>query len=254
MTDMSFRSFSLRRSLTVLGCLTLALTVSPRGSAAQTVDDIVAKNLAAKGGVAALKSVRAIRISATVRPTPDLAIPVTITTSRPNKLRQETSVQGQQIVMGFDGQTAWTINPMMGSTTPRPIEGPELDSLRAQADMDGPLLDYKSKGTTVELVGSEVVEGKKTNKLKITRKDGNSQELYLDADTGLEVKAVSQVVRMGQSMTVESLFSDYRVVSGLTIAHKITQKVAGQDVPLTIDKVEILPEVDESIFKMPAAK
>jgi outer membrane lipoprotein-sorting protein len=177
---------------------------------------------------------------------------VTITTSRPNKLKQESVIQGQQIVMAFDGETAWTVNPLLGTDSPRAVEGPELDNLRNQADMDGPLVDYKSKGTTVELVGPEVVGDKKTNKLKITRKDGQSQELYLDVDTGLEVKAVNTVIRQGQTFTVESYFSNYRSVGGLTIAHSIMQKIMGQDVAFTIDKVEILPDVDPAIFKMPS--
>lgn len=240
------------RSL-VSGALSAVLVgLVSAGAAAQTVDELVAKNLAAKGGAPALKAVRAMRITARVTPAPGMEIPVTITTARPNKLKQESSVQGQAIVMAFDGQTAWSLNPLTGTAAPRVIEGPELDSLRTQADMDGPLVDYKAKGTTVELVGTEVIAGKKTHKLKITRKDGQSQELFLDADTGLEVKAINQVVREGQTLTVESFFSDYRPVSGLTIAHTITQKLMGQDVAFTIEKVEILPEVDESIFKMPA--
>jgi outer membrane lipoprotein-sorting protein len=248
---MSSRRF-LRRALTSCGFAALLLTLAPLVAAAQSVDDIVAKNLAAKGGVTALKAVRAMRITATVRPTPEIEIPVTITTARPNKLKQESSVQGQQIVMAFDGQNAWSINPLMGVTTPRAIEGPELDSLRNQADMDGPLVDYKTKGTSVELVGTETVGDKKTNKLKITRKDGQAQELYLDVDTGLEVKAVNQVIRDGRTFTVESYFSNYRPVGAVTIAHNVQQKLNGQDVSFTINKVEILPEVDDAIFKMPA--
>ena len=237
--------------LTLCGVLAFALTLAASGAAAQSVDEIVAKNLAAKGGVAALKAVRAMRISATVKPNAEIEIPVTVTTARPNKLKQESTVQGQQIVMAFDGQTAWAINPLMGSETPRVIEGPELDSLRSQADMDGPLLDYKAKGTTVEFVGVETVGDKKTNKLKITRKDGQSQELFLDVDTGLEVKAVSQVTRQGQTFTAESYFSNYRSVGSLTIAHSIAQKAMGQEISFTINKVEILPEVDDAVFKMP---
>jgi outer membrane lipoprotein-sorting protein len=248
---MSSRRPSLLRALALCGFSAFGLTFAAGPASAQSVDDIIAKNLAAKGGVAALKAVRAMRITATVRPTPEMSIPVTITTSRPNKLKQESVVQGQQIVMAFDGQTAWSVNPLMGAETPRPIEGPELDSLRSQADMDGPLLDYKGKGTTVELVGTETVGDKKTHKLKITRKDGQSQELYLDVDTGLEVKAVNQVTRQGQTFTVESYFSDYRSVGGLKMAHSVQQKIGGQDVSFTIDKAEILPEVDDAIFKMP---
>jgi hypothetical protein len=118
--------------------------------------------------------------------------------------------------------------------------------------MDGPLVDYKTKGTSVELVGTETVGDKKTNKLKITRKDGQAQELYLDVDTGLEVKAVNQVIRDGRTFTVESYFSNYRPVGAVTIAHNVQQKLNGQDVSFTINKVEILPDVDDAIFKMPA--
>ena len=250
---MSSSSPALRRALVWSGFAALVMLSAPSGAAAQSVDDIVAKNLAAKGGVAAMKAVKAMRLTATVRPTPEMEIPLTITTARPNKLKQEMSVQGQTIIMAFDGQSAWTINPMMGADTPRVIEGPELDSLKMQADMDGPLVDYKVKGTTVELVGTETVNEKKTHKLKITRKEGQSSELYLDVETGLEVKAVNQVSRMGQSMTVESYFSNYRAEGDLTMAHTVLQKLpGGQEVTLTIEKVEVLPQVDDAVFKMPA--
>jgi outer membrane lipoprotein-sorting protein len=247
MHDMSVR-IRVQAYVTVVACLVLVPAL-----AAQTVDEIVAKNLAAKGGVEALKAVQAVRITAHVNPAPDVTIPVTITTARPNKLKQETNVQGQQIIMAFDGQTAWTINPMMGVATPRLIEGGELENLRTQADMDGPLVDYKAKGSTIQLVGTETVNDKKTQRLKITRKDGQSQELFVDAETGLEVKAVNQVVRQGQTFSVESVFSDYRKVGNLTMAHKIEQSIMGQNITFSIDKVEFLTQVDPQIFKMPAA-
>jgi outer membrane lipoprotein-sorting protein len=246
MRAMHARTFLMASALAVVCSVHAPATV-----AAQSVDEIVAKNIAAKGGAEALKAVQAMRITARVTPQPDVELPVTITMARPNKLKQETTFQGQQMVTAFDGQTAWTINPLAGMTTPRAIEGAELESLRTQADMDGPLVDYKSKGSTVELIGSDTIGDKKAVKLKITRKDGQSQELYLDADTGLELKAVNQVVRQGQTFNVESYFSNYRKEGSLNMEHTINQKIMGQDVVFTIEKVEILPEVDPQIFKMP---
>jgi outer membrane lipoprotein-sorting protein len=246
---MRYDAFMHARAL--IAILTLS-TLSTVTATAQTVDEIVAKNLQAKGGVQQLKAVQAMRVTAHVSPEPGTDIQMTITTERPNKLRQDTSLKGQQMVMAFDGETAWTINPMMGSTGPQKIEGPEFDRLKTQADMDGPLVDYKSKGTTVELIGQETVEGVKTHKLKVTRKDGQSQELFVDVNTGLEVKAVNEVEQAGQKATIESYFSNYRTVGGLTVAHTIVQKIMGRDVTVTVDKVEILPDVDDSVFKMPA--
>ena len=165
-----------------------AVVLLPVPLAAQTVDDIVAQNINAKGGLAQLKAVRAMRVTAKVSPQPDVEASMIITTARPNKLRQETIIDGQQMIVAFDGQSAWTINPIMGATTPQRIQGPELDALKNQADaMDGPLVDYKEKGTTIELLGTEEVGGPKAYKLRITRKDGEAQTLYIDTATGLEV-------------------------------------------------------------------
>ena len=87
---------------------------------------------------------------------------MTILTKRPNRFRQESEFQGQKIVVGFDGTKAWMINPMMGQNGPQPIEGARLDMVKQQADLDGPLVDYKAKGTTIEVLGLETVDGRRS--------------------------------------------------------------------------------------------
>ncbi|HEY8550704.1 MAG TPA: hypothetical protein VIL35_12165 [Vicinamibacterales bacterium] len=238
------------RVLTLVAALALAGTAS-----GQTIDELVAKNLEAKGGVERLKAVKAMRISGTVSVAPGMEIPMTIMSERPNKLRQESSFQGQQTVVAFDGQKAWTINPMMGASTPREITGPQFDMLREQADLDGPLVDYKAKGVTLELLGTEEVEGRKTHKLKVTRKSGQSQTLFLDAETGLEVKAVNEMPQGDVTLRVESTFSDYRTIEGIKMAHAIRQTISGpasQTITITVNKAEILPDLEDSLFTMPS--
>ena len=113
-------------------------------------------------------------------------MPLTVVTKRPNKMKQEMTMQGQKIVQAFDGENVWGVNPMMGSTAPRVIEGPTADALKTQSIFDGPLVGYKDRGDTLEVVGPADVEGVKTWKLKLTRKDGQSMHIFLDAETGLE--------------------------------------------------------------------
>lgn len=230
-------------------------TLSVTAASAQTIDDLIAKNLKAKGGVERLKAVKGMKISGKVMPAPGVEIPLTIISERPNKIRQESNFQGQQMVTAFDGTTAWQINPMMGITTPTEITGPQFEMLKDQADLDGPFLDYKAKGITLELQGTEEVDGAKTHKIKVTRKSGQSQMLFLDAETGLEVKAVNEVVQGDMRLTVESLFSNYQKVDGIVLAHTITQKISGpatQTMSITVDKAEVVDDVDDSLFKMPA--
>ncbi len=151
--------------------LTLAALGIAGYAAAQnpSVDELVAKNLAARGGEAKLKTLTSMKLTGSVS-VQGMDMPMTVLTKRPNKMKQEMTMQGQKLVQAFDGQTAWTINPMMGSTAPRVVEGPAADALKAQSLFDGPLVGYKERGDTLEVVGPADVEGAKTWKLKLTRR------------------------------------------------------------------------------------
>jgi len=241
--------------------MTLALTVGVAGTLpAQTADELVAKNLAAKGGVEKLKSVQSMRITGRVTlPAAGggMEIPMSIITKRPNRFRQESTVQGQKIVVAFDGEKAWMLNPMMGGAAPHPIQGERLEMVKQQADVDGPLVDYKAKGTTIDVEGAETLEGKKVHKLKVTSKTGRVVYLYLDDETGLEAKTVMEAPgdpgTGAAATTLESVFSNYQNVGGLTMPHSIQQKAAGQVLQVSIEKIELSPAVEDSLFAMPAA-
>ncbi len=151
------------------------------------------------------------------------------------------------------------INPMMGQGA-QPIEGDRLEMVKQQADLDGPLVDYKAKGTTIEVQGVETVDGKKVHKLKVTPKTGRPVTLYLDAETGLEAKTVMEAPADAAgpgapAATLESVFSNYQTVGKLTMPHTIQQKANGQVLQINIDKIELSPaSVDDSLFAMPSGR
>jgi hypothetical protein len=221
----------------------------------QPLDELVAKHIKSKGGLERLKMIKAVRVTGRISPAPTIEIPILIVSERPNKVRQESTFQGQTMITAFDGQKAWTVNPVMGINTATPLEGAELDAIRDQADVDGPFVDSKAKGITLELAGTEAIDGQQTHKVKVTHKSGRSQWLFLSADTGLEVKSVSEVEQAGMKLTIESFFLDYKPIDGVAFAHKITQKISGPQnaqLTITVDKVEMVPDVDDQLFAMPA--
>jgi outer membrane lipoprotein-sorting protein len=186
-----------------------------------------------------------------------MEIPMTIVTKRPNRFRQESEFQGQKIIVGFDGTTAWMINPMTGQSGPQTIGGDRAAMVKQQADLDGPLVDYKAKGTTIEVLGLETADGKQVHKLKVTPKTGRPVMLYLDAETGLEAKTVMDAPADAAgpgapAATLESVFSNYQKVGSLTMPHTIQQKANGQVLQIDIDKIELSPGADDSLFAMPA--
>jgi len=214
---------------------------------AQTVDEIVAKNIQAKGGAEKLKSVRSMKLTGHLSGR-GIQAPFTIWWKRPNLARQETEREGTVMVRAFDGATAW----MMIGTDVQEVAGPQAQAAREQADFESPLLDYKAKGHRVELVGLETLDGAKVYHLKLTTKSGQVQDIYLDADTGFEKQTSMAIDQGGQQVLLVSEPSDYREVDGIKLPFSVKQIANGNPISqLTIDKVEFNVPVDEGIFKMP---
>jgi len=222
---------------------------------AQTAEEIVAKNLKAKGGVEKLKAMNSVKITGKIS-AQGMEFPMTTWARRPNLIRREMTIQDKRVVSAFDGTTVWGINPMMtGSDDPQEMTGPMAQMTKDDADFDGVLVDYKEKGHKVELVGTETLDGKKVHHLKITKKNGQVQHYYIDADSSLEVRTVGSV-QMGPTTTeVTTDLANYQVVDGLSVPFSMKQSANGAVVAeVKIDKVEFNLPIDDTMFKMPAKK
>jgi outer membrane lipoprotein-sorting protein len=225
----------------------LALLVClPLAASAQTVDDIVALNLKAKGGDK-WRSVKSVRMTGRVT-VQGMEGQLTIYAKRPNFSRNEIRIQDQEMVQAYDGTTPW----MSNGVNVMEITGPQGDMMKADADFDGALIDYAKKGHKLEFVGKEQLDGKDVLHLKLTKKNGNVQHLFLDAATGIEVKTATEVEMMGQKQTLETQMGEFKTVEGVLVPHSIKQVLNGQPVAvMTIEKVEFDPAIDDAIFRMP---
>lgn len=231
--------------------LGLALLVAaPSYAQTPTAEELVAKNLAARGGLEKLQSLNTMKVTGTVA-FQGMEMPMTLLTRRPNKMRQELTMQGQSIVQAFDGQTVWASNPMLGPGA-RALEGPQADALKNQALFDGPLVGYKERGDTIELVGPAEVEGAKAWKLKVARQDGRSMFIFLDATTFLERQWSVTMEQNGLTMEVDTIIGDYQPVDGVQVARSMRTIMGGNPMgTLKIASVEFNVPVDDSVFVMP---
>jgi outer membrane lipoprotein-sorting protein len=233
--------------------LTVAALLICGYAAAQTpsADELVAKNLAARGGEDKLKTLNSMKLTGSVN-VQGMDMPLVVLTKRPNKMKQEMSMQGQKVVQAFDGQTVWGVNPMMGSTSPQAIEGPAADALKTQSIFDGPLVGYKERGDTLEVVGPADVEGTKTWKLKLTRKDGKAMHIFLDADTGLDKQWTATMDQNGMSMEIDTVMTEYQATDGILVARSMRSLMGGQQVAaVKFATVEFNLPIDDSEFAMP---
>jgi outer membrane lipoprotein-sorting protein len=228
-----------------------ALAGAAPSSQPPTLEDIVARNLAAKGGVEKLRAVTTVKMTGRVKG-PGGENSVVTWAKRPNKMRRENISEGQAFVVGFDGMTVWQINPLV-SPRPREITGPQADKTRQDAgDFDTPLLDYKARGTTVELIGTEAVQGISMHRLRMTLRNGSIQEVYLNAETMLESRTVMQLEQGNRKAIVTLEFSNYKTVDGLTVPFHIRQLHNGQVmVEITYDSCEFNAQMPDTLFAMP---
>src|SRR5262245_10646049 len=220
---------------------------------AQTVDELIEKNIKAKGGMEKIKAVKSVRATGTMS-LGEMQAPFTMTMKRPNEMRMEFTLQGMTGIQAYDGTTAWSVMPFMGKKDPEPMAGDEAKMVAEQSEFDGPLIDYKARGNKVELVGRETVEGVEAYKLKVTRKDGEVRYIFLDPDAYLEIRMEATRKVRGTEMEVESTIGDYKDVGGVMMAHSVESGAKGmpQRQKMTIEKYEVNVEVPETAFAMPA--
>ena len=235
--------------------LVIALAVLTPFLLAQSVDEIIAKNVQARGGAEKLKGVQTIKSTATMSMGPGMEAPGVLIQKRPTFARLEFTVQGLTAVQAYDGKNAWQIMPFMGKKDPELMSADEAKETEEMADLDGPLVDYKSKGHQVELQGKEKIEGTDAYKLKVTLKNGDVQTIYIDSDSFLEIKEVTKRTIRGTEQEIESAIGDYKAVNGIMFPFAVESSVKGSDQKqkLTITNVELNVPADDAMFKMPVA-
>lgn len=214
----------LRSAVAMLGILSLAGT----SAIAQTADELVAKNLAARGGATALDAIETVKFDGTVIFPGDFQLKYEEVRTRAGDVRVDMALQGLTLVQGWDGKTGWRINPFEGRKDAERMSDDEARSLADTGSIRGPLQRAASLGSTVTYLGREDFDGTNTYKLKVTEKDGDEFVYLLDPDTMLEVKMVETRKIRGAQQVFEYEFGDYEKIAGVYFPMSVESWLAGQ--------------------------
>jgi hypothetical protein len=259
--------------------------------ASLSASEIVNKSIAARGGLQAWRAVqsmswtgklgvggnqrapipmskpgkKAVPLPTDPRPKDEVQLPFVMEMERPRKERFEILFKGQTSVQVYDGANGWKLRPYLNRLEVEDFTADELKASSMQAELDGPLVDYAAKGTRIELEGMDKVEDRDAYRLKLTMKDGRAIHEWIDARTFLEAKIEGQPRRLdGIEHPVEVYYRDYRAVNGLQIPFILETRVLPvvnpashapiYSVPaerIVIEKVEVNPKLDASLFAKP---
>ena len=234
---------------------TLALAFA--GSAAATnLDDVLECNYETLGGLDNIKAVESARLTGTMTMGP-MQAPFTIEFLAPDNVRMEFEVQGMTAVQAYDGETGWAIMPFMGKTTPETMADDELKSIQEMAEWEGPLVDWQEKGHSVELVGTEDVEGTEAYAVKVIRADSEDEAtFYLDTEYCLAFLSKGTREIQGNEMAYSTSIGDYKEVGDLVMAHSMISTIgagpAAMQQAITIENAEInVSDLSKDRFTMP---
>ena len=220
------------------------------------VDELVQKNIDARGGLPALRAMNSLKTSGRLGFSQgDFSIDLGYTAyaRRDTRLRTELSMQGLSQVTGYAAGDAWIINPFQGRRDPERISAEDAKDYEIPADLDGPLVDWRSKGHRVEYLGTEDMDGTLAHKLKISLKNGDIQYRYLDPDYFLEILVVDQMTRRGIRREIETELGNYEKVDGVYIPFSQETGPRGQprSQKLVIEKAEANVAMDDALFAFP---
>ena len=219
-----------------------------------TVDELVSKNIEAKGGATALQNLQSLRLTGKMLVRQgQIELGYLETKKRPDDVRVEGSLQGMTQIEAYDGKEGWRVSPFFGRKDPEHISADDVKALVEDAEIDGPLVDWKAKGSRVEYLGTEDVDGTPAHKLKVVRKNGDVSFVYLDPDHFLEIRIVTGRMRHGAYEEVETDLGDYEKAGGVFVPTSIEsgRKGAQDKQRIVIDKVEANVPVDDTIFHFP---
>jgi outer membrane lipoprotein-sorting protein len=221
-----------------------------------TAAQIVERNISARGGLQAWRTVKTMSMSGKLDAggKQKVQLPFVLEMERNRKTRLELQFNGQTAVQVYDGTNGWKLRPFLNRRDVEPYTSDELKAASMQADIDGPLVDYVAKGTKVQLEGIQSVEGHDAFNLKLTLKSGQVQHIWVDAQTFLDVKIEGTPRRLdGRFHPVATYLRDYRSVNGLMIPHVNETAVDGvkQTQKIIVEKVIVNPKLEDSRFSRP---
>ncbi len=225
-------------------------------ASSQTADELIQKNIAAKGGIDKIKAIKSLRATGKLTAGGGFTGETGQENVRPNLVRETFSLQGMTAVQAYDGKLGWQIQPFGGRKDPQLMGDDDMRDLLIDADIDGPMVDYQAKGNTVEYLGHDTVDGDDSLRLKVTLKNGDIVFYYLDPDTFLEIRKETQEFIRGSVRESTIDLGSYKPVAGVMFPFSIASGPKNDPTQwqtVTISKIEANVPLENSEFAVPAS-
>ncbi|MEZ5015284.1 MAG: outer membrane lipoprotein-sorting protein [Chitinophagales bacterium] len=162
------------------------------------------------------------------------------------------SYMGLEFIQTYNGTEGWTVNPFSGSSEPQPFTADDLKNVKIQADMDGLLWNWKDKGYTVTLEGTEDVEGTPCFKIKVITDAKDEYLIFIDQDSYVMIRTSSKMKVMENEVESDTYYSNYKQFNGIAMPCNITNMYNGTTGEvIVIENVEMDIDMQDALFEKP---
>jgi len=218
------------------------------------INALVAQNIEARGGAGVWQAVDTLRLTGQMDLGQGMHVPYVMEQKRPGKMCLEFVFDEKTAVQCVDGKTGWKLLPFRGRNKPEAMTDQEYSEMVGGVEIDGLLFNAVERGNKVKLAGKEVVAGRSAARLEVTSPGGAVRWIYIDEETGLDLKLETTRVISGKERRVETFYYDWQETDGLLIPRRQETRTQGDDEFhfVTVDSVLTNAPIDDSRFAMPA--
>jgi outer membrane lipoprotein-sorting protein len=218
----------------------------------QSADEIIAKYIAFAGGVQKWKKIKTITSSGTYN-YGGMEFPFKAWSKAPDLYKYEVTSNGKSFNQAYDGREGWKIDGFKDETHKTMLTGKQATAMANESDveLESPFIDYQKKGHTVIPEGKDTVDKRICYKIRLTRKNGDTETYYFDSGNYELVKkqAISKNTELDNSI-LDILYSDYRTIEGIAIPQKTSCISNGQTIlVITVKDIKLNLPIADSIFK-----
>lgn len=251
---LSFFSLARRAAAIVPLVMASATAVAAQAPAASLppAKELIAKFVASTNTAAVMAKHKSVTTKGKFEmPAAGMSGDLEISQARPNKSIMRITLSGVgEVQQGYDGTTAWNINPMTG---PRILTGPELDVVREESGF-GVSSRQGPNVVSAETVEKTEMNGEACYKVKLKWKSGRETFDCYSVASGLLIAAVMKQESAMGTIEVTNLIGDYKDFGGQKLATRIAQQAMGQEQVMRLVTVEYDQTPDSAFVVPPAIK
>lgn len=232
----------------------MILIVSTYPLLSQPVDEIIRKNLTARGGFERINSLKTLKLTGII-----LAEGITLNMSyyrkMPSKLRLQVDLNGQSGITVFNGSEGWIIDPARNIMLATRLSADECDMLKPMiynilVFYDDLLVNYNKKGIKADLMESVRVDEREAYKIKVLLPDSTIINYYIDKKTNLDFRHDVIFTKMDGAFVLN--LKKFTNVNHFAIPLEIDSRLGNSKLTrVIIENILMNVDIDDELFEMP---